>query len=134
MATRWFESIDLMYALVVDAHVLIVEPNVSQAEDALPVDPELKPETISLSQRSVIRAYPPSRLICQFPCHNRWFIDISGHELVHVILVRSNDLLVSVECIVRPAWIKLANIDIHASIIGPVISKRDDETNSVGLS
>ena len=42
MATKWFESIDLMYALIVEAHALIVEPVVSQAEDALPVDPELQ--------------------------------------------------------------------------------------------
>ena len=40
IATRWLLSILLMYALIVSAHALMVDPVVSHAEDAVPVDPE----------------------------------------------------------------------------------------------
>ena len=39
-ATRWFESIDLIYAEIVDAHLLMVLPVVSHALEAEPDEPE----------------------------------------------------------------------------------------------
>ena len=142
MATKWFESIDLMYALIVEAHVLIVEPVVSQAEDALPVDPELQFER---SARPSDQAHfhfgriqgeelnIPARLIRKFPCEDRWFVDIAPYELFDIVLVRRDDGRVRVERVVRAARVELADIDVHSAVVRPVVRQRDDEPDAVRL-
>ena len=53
IATKWLGSIDLIYALIVCAHVLIVEPVVSQLAEGVPLDPAQRG---SLARRLVVPA------------------------------------------------------------------------------
>lgn len=62
-----------------------------------------------------------SGFVSKLPSHDRGLIPVSSNKFANVVLVRSNNRLVDIESIVRSSGIKLRNVDIHSTEIGPVV-------------
>lgn len=74
-----------------------------------------------------------ARLVGELPSHNGRLVNVTAHKVLDVVLVRSNDLRVRVERVVRSAGVQLRDVDVHSPVVRPVVGEGNDKADAVRL-
>jgi len=83
-------------------------------------------QTVSKENKRVVKEDSPSasfaaRLVGKFPTQNGWLIDVASNKRFDVVLERGLDGRIGVEKIMVLGAENLTDVDIHSSVIRPVI-------------
>jgi len=74
-----------------------------------------------------------ARFVGQLPSHDRRFINISTNEVLDIVFVSCDHLSIGVESIVSSTGVKLRNVDVHSTVVGPVVGQCHDETDAMSF-
>lgn len=72
-------------------------------------------------------------LVGELPSKDTRLVLIAGNEGIDVVLEGVDDLGVAVEVVVVVRVEDLLDVDVHATVVGPVVGERDDQAETTPI-